>query len=599
MAKARIELPDGRIATIEIPDGMSMEEAGAEIQSMYDTDPAQFGAPAPQQPPVAAEPAPVEQSNVPQDAPTQNVGVLQQLEQAASKYVPPYGVLKGMATMGPVGSELESYGRGVASGVKGFGTGARQLFNKVTGDDAELAQLNEQEALARALLSKDTGEFPLSSSAGKLVGQIAPSVLGGAALPAGAVAGSGSLLARTLAGAGAGGLSGGATALTPEEEASGQRGSNAVTGALLGGALPAVTTGLGKAVRSFSKLAPEDALEDFAKRQLGTSHEKGALGAYRAADDAIESKYRELQDAFKPRYEAVEAVASKPVPLVETSRLGEEVLSLPDEVAVALSPTAKRVLQGVTRGATKTSEIVDTSGRAIKRPREVSFADVRESVRELRAAGRSMPKTDTGQNQKLRLDAIINRLDDDLAKWAGKDDEAAGLLAQAKQVDSDYAQQVAPFTNRKETLGALRQGQSEESELAQAFLGKDAGMATSDLLERVPEARGPVRELYGQNLLTQRSATPQARALEGGTLGEVVLDRSERAYLKRLATSVKKTGGTASLSPTLEGIVKAVGGDKLSQMLYGIERYSGKDKVNPNILADILRAYSAGQVTGE
>src|SRR5690554_4488019 len=91
-----IELPDGRTAEIEVPEGMSLEQAAQEVEQMYQTNPEAFG-PAPQQP--------------------QEPGMLQQVEQAASKYFPPYGVVKGMFGEGQTGGGMENYGRGVASGL--------------------------------------------------------------------------------------------------------------------------------------------------------------------------------------------------------------------------------------------------------------------------------------------------------------------------------------------------------------------------------------------------------------------------------------------------------------------------------------------------
>lgn len=584
MAKAKVQLPNGRIATVEIPDGMSAEEAGAEIQAMYDADPSAFGVTPQQQP--TAQTAPQAGALPTQAAPQQ-----QPQDQNLLSYLPHYQIPRGIIS-GETDNPLSAYGAGLREAGFGMVRGARQLFNKATGDEEELARLNADEEAARSDWDQRSAQHPIMAGAGKLVGSVGAPIAVGAAMPAlgaGALGGATGLALRAGAGALAGGVGGAANPLTGEEEESGQRVSNAIGGAAIGGLVPVGTTGISKAYSMLLRKAPDDALADFAKRQLGASHEKGASGAYRSAIDQIDNKYKQLRDQFSQLYDSVEKAPSPPVKLNTSSRLGEEALNLPEEVSYGLSPTARRVAQSLQRGSTKTSPIVDSSGRPIQDPRNVSFGDVRETIRELRAAKRALPYTDNGIQQSRRLDIIIKNLDDDLEEWAKSAPEAREALTAARDIDSRYAKEVAPFVSKDEPIGKFRRSGQDERSFDRTFLRPDAGFAAEDLLTRVPESRAPLRELYGQKLMTAQGPTLKSRNLEGGTLGEKVLSPEERAYLKKVAESVRANGGSPSL---VDKLMSRVGADRL---LNGVELY-GQPQKKPRILADMLRSYGASQL---
>ena len=586
MAKAKVQLPDGRVATIEIPDGMSMEEAQAELETMYDSQPEAFG--------VQAS-APTQ--NVAQ-APAQAPAQPQAQEGSWLDNLPHYQIPRGMIT-GEADNSMAAYGAGLREAGGGMVRGARQLFNKLTGDEAELAELNQQEEAARKDWEQRSAEHTIAGGAGKLVGSIGAPLLAAGALPAGGAVGAAGLGARALAGGLSGAAGGAAQPLTGQEEAGGDRMGNAALGGTIGGVVPGVTAGasiLGNALR---KVKPDEAIEDFAKRALGASHSKGAAGAYGAVNDSIESQYTKLRDTFSKLYDDVEKVDLPPVKLQSSSRLSEEVLDLPEEISNALKPTAKRVAEALKRGSTKTSAIVDTSGRPIKDAREVSFADVRDTIRELRAAKRALPYTDNGIQQSKRLDALIQNLDDDLNSWGQSIPEAGTTLQAAKQLDAEYAQQVAPFSSKDAPIGKFRRGVGDERNFDRQFLRDDSGSAMSDLLKRVPDSKGAARELYGHKLMTPQGPTTKARTLQGGTLGEALLSKSERDYLKKVADAVQEGKSyTGALSPTLERILKVTGAEKLDTMLHGVEKY-GQGRKNSTIIADMLRSMSAGQLATE
>lgn len=590
MAKAKVELPDGRIATIEIPDGMSMEEAQAELETMYDTTPEAFGAPAQAPAPEAA----------PQAAPAPTPAAAE--SGSWMDNVPHLQIPRGMLT-GQADNPMAAYGAGLREAGGGMVRGARQLFNKLTGDDAELAELNQQEEAARADWEQRSAEHPIAGGAGKLVGNVGAPLAAAAAVPTAAgagVAGGLGLLLRTGLGAASGATAGAAQPLTGQEEQGGERGINAALGGTIGGVVPGLGAMVRKGRNALSKVDADDALTDFAKRQLGATHEKGASGAYAKVNEAIEGKYKALREKFSQQYDAIEKAPTPPVKLETTARLGDEVLSLPEEVSAGLSPTARRVAKSLQKGATKTSSIVDASGKPIQDARDVSFADVRETIRELRGAKRGLPYTDNGIQQSKRIDSLIKNLDDDLANWGAKNPEAGQVLAKAKELDTEYAKQVAPFSSKDSAIGSYRKpGKQDEKNFNKRFLKDDSGSATGELLERVPEAKDATREAYGHQLLINRGPTTKARALDGGTLSEKLLSKDEREYLKKVADSVRSTKGSgAMLSPTLENILRRSGVGKVETMLHGVEKYGAKPSKG-TIMGDMLRAYTAGQFATE
>lgn len=604
MTIAVVRLPDGRKARIRVPDGMSMEEASVQLQQMYQTNPEAFQAPSPaptEQPaaPVAAAP----QQPAPEAAP-QDPSMLSQAEQFMAKYVPPYGMTTGLlgAAQGQAPrTELEAYGSGFGRALRDMAVGARQGFNKLTGDEEQLAALNEQEAQSRQQWDQREEQFPLSAGAGKLAGMVGAPLAVAGALPAaaggGAVGGAG-LGLRALLGAGSGAAAGYSQPLTPEEEASGQRELGAGVGGVVGGAAPVVGAGIGKLANALRKVDAGDALQDFSARQLGATPERGASGLYSKITKSVDDQYNALRGKFKTLYDEVEKAAPSPVRLEASSRLSKEALSLPEEVSNGLSPTARRVAASLERGSTRTSPIVDRSGAPIEQAREVSFKDVRDTIRELRAASRALPYTDNGIQQSKRIDNIIERLDEDLASWGNSSDEAAQVLRAARQVDAQYADEVAPFSRKDSPVGKFRMGAEDEAAFDKAFMRPDRGQAATELMQRVPETSGPLRELYGQQLTTPRGPVATRRALESGTLREALLSKSEREYLEKVSKSIGDSQSRGPLHLTLSGILRGVGAGKLDKMMHGVERY-GQSPKRSTIIADMLRAYGAGQAFSE
>lgn len=488
------------------------------------------------------------------------------------------------------GNAIERFLGGANRSVTGLDRGARKLISQMTGNEEGARKYEDQEQQARDIMEQydPKGSGFSGADAGKLIAD----VLGARAMGGGTR----SLLAGTVAGAGFG-------ALQPTTEGESQ-GLNAALGA--GGAATGqlVAKGGGKLFDAFRKMEAPDALEDFTTRALGVgrSTEKGPM--YEGVTNAVEAERDRLAQEFARRYGNVEGAATQPVTMQATSRLSDEALSLPEEVMNSLNPGAQRVMSALRRGSTKTSPIVDTAGENIVSPRNVSFVDVRDTVRQLRKAKRAMPHTDAGVARGQQIDNLIERLDQDLSTWgrpSGMGPGNADILRGARQTDADYASQVAPFDSRDTVIGQLRRGMGDEGAIDRLFLGDNKGQAMDELLSRVPQAREDARALYGSKLLRERGDTSAIRQLEGGTTAEQLLTPQERAYTNALAANIRENKGGSNLdvgrlirSLLHAPVVESVGGRAVDRGLTGILPY-GRKEADTTMIQQLLRAYGAAQ----
>lgn len=576
MARAKVELPNGKIATVEIPDGMSMEEASAELQSMYDADPASFGA------------RPANEENNEGDV----IGGYTPPESSMGDDV--FNYLSGEMNQKTEGAPqgLQDLVAGIRRSSLGMTQGARKLYNQAIGDDETVSRIEAQnQQMKDDWQQRDPSGSGLSmGDVGKLLGDV------GTFGAASAAPGMGGLLAGTGLGAAEG-------ILQPTTQNESQM-DNALLGA--GGAAAGQLAGMGagKLVDMLRRVDAPEALESLT-RTMGAER-GGVVGPqYEAITDAVENQRDELAKALSARYQNIENAATIPVNVQNASRLGEGALSLPEEVINSLNPGAARTMNALTRGATRTSPILDQSGAPIQQARDVSFTDVRETIRELRRAKRAMPYTDAGMARARQIDNIIERLDDDLTQWAGAGPEVgpgnADILRGAREVDSDWAQQVAPFDSRDAVLGQLRRGMADEGAVNRLFLGDNKGQAVEELISRVPEARDPVRALYASKLLQEAGDISSIRKLEGGTTAEQLLSPAEREYATALAANVRdnKAGSALDVGRILRSLLRApvaesLGGAKVDKMLSGILPY-GAQEADTTVLQQLLRAYGASQ----
>lgn len=490
------------------------------------------------------------------------------------------------------GNPAERFMAGLNRSTEGLTTGARKLLAQFTGGDAD--KYSNQEQQTRQLFEKydPTGSGFSVTDAGRMTGDL----LGAAPLASAGVG---------LGGAAA--LGAGYGALQPTVEGESQ-GFNALMGGLGGVAGHAAGTGIAKLGDMVRRTDAPDALADFVERQLGATRGGDTSGQYSAITDAVENQRGRLMDEFARRYSNVEGAASQPVSMGATSRLSDEALSLPEEVMNSLNPGARRTMEALRRGTVNTSPIVDAAGNNIQSPRDVGFRDVRDTVRALRQARRALPRTDAGVARGQQLGNLVERLDQDLDAWGsmqGMGPGNADILRGARQVDADYAQQLAPFNSKDSIIGQLRRGSGDEGAINRMFLGNDKGQAVSELLDRVPGTEEPARALYGQRLLQERGDTPMIRQLEGGTTAERLLTPDERAYTTALADNLRqnKSRGMLDLRTLLKGVahtpvIDALGGGKIDKMTTGILPY-GAQEIDPTIIQQLLRVLSVQPAAGE
>lgn len=593
MAIAKVELPNGRIATIEIPDGMGMEEAQTQLQDMYDSDPSQF---------EVKENKPSEQVETPAD----QKGASSQLFKMGTGNVTKEGELDFMGKLKAAANLWQmtspgQYQTGVINQFRETGRGTRQLFNKLTGDDEELARLNQEEEAIRARDEAMTSQSPLAAKLGSGAAMLAPM-----AIPALPVGGMGASLAgRVALGAGAGALSGASGALTPEEEGQGRRELGAIMGGALGGGIPLATAGASKLAQMMRRMDPDDALQRFTKEQLGASRGGENLPAYERVGQNVQDAEAQAREKFTELYAKLEKNPElPPVKLGSTSKIsGDMPTNLGDEVMMSMSPTARKVIGSVSSGSTHTSPILDKTGKNIEFPESTTFADVRETIRELRRVRRILAKNEGTAPQAAQLVRIEDALQSDLDTWAAKSEGLHDVLGEAGRIDRAYREEVVPFFSGQTKLGKYgKTGQYDEQTLDRMFMNPQSGKDLKDLLSRVPKTEDDLRQIYGSKLLQARGATSNIRSLEGGTTGEVLLKPAERQYLTTIADKLRDENPVGSVN--LGIITKALrmpGIKKAVNSLMGVDPYSEipKGVYKTQYLVDALRAVAAGQGANE
>lgn len=223
-----IRTPSGR--KLRVPDDATPEQIAAVLQSIGEMpqEPAPAPAPAPAAaPPPPAAPAP---SGGPVGGPPATTTATPPPTPPPSAPVAPQigGSLDPTEGMSGADRFIAGMGQSVDSNIRG----ARQLFNYLTGDEKELAQLKEQENEARRL------DAPLLNTGAGRGGQIGGHILQ-ALLPAGAAGKAatglgGGLLATAGAEAGAGALMGAVQPTTGDES----RLQNTLVSGAIGGVLP-------------------------------------------------------------------------------------------------------------------------------------------------------------------------------------------------------------------------------------------------------------------------------------------------------------------------------------------------------------------------
>lgn len=518
--------------------------------------------------------------------PTFDEKVAAQMEQDKATYDPTQG-------MSPAAIRSAMYTKGALES----GRGARQLYNKLTGDTEELARLNDQEAEIRRLdepLSKRP-EGAYYDTAGKILPTVAATVLASKAAPALPAAARIanpvlSALAKLGISAGTGALSGASGALTKEEEDQGQRGTDAMIGGFLGlgaGGVPIAYSGVKEVLRRTGRELPEEAVATFARKHLGVGTRTEAIDKLRAM---IGGKVDELKSTAKTAYNEAEMnPALRPVDLSGAREvLGGAGDTLTGDLTLRLNPQVGKVVGGLTGKADDT----------------VSFGDVREAQRILKG---KMRKLDPSSEAYQAYSGTHDLLDQQLSKWANQATppmeqvllgEAPALsleakhLGLAKQADDAYRRDVVPFMNRKKVLGQIYGGGEFPMGAENKLLNPAAGSEVRDLIERVPGSQEVIKKLYGANLLDQSSTTSMANALNKPAIDQI-LSTEERIMADKLIKALRKNGESNSKG-LIDGLLRSTG--RLERFRYGIDPLDYAPKGN-NFMNSVYSGIAGGELS--
>lgn len=567
MAIAEIELPDGRVVELEVPDGTSETQIMQWIQ----------------QNPQALESA---TKAAPKDTGMGMSEMLGLTTRALTTALP-----------GPVGEFVG----GTASGIASIPEGVRQAYNKLTGDEEELASLNADYEKRRNMLKELTGDST-ATGAGELVGQVGPFLMtGGVAAPAGAT----SVLpmtARAVAGGALGGAAGGyVQALTPEQEAQGQRESGALTGAILGGVIPAVAAPIKRGYENIKDVAgrmlPRQALNDFLGKAAGVSDDTSTQSVVDALRGKVKDRTTELQRELGDLYDA-----EKNIPGLPPVSLDESAKYDPNRTISEILGgygIGKRVAQKNQQGALQ--QFVDPqTGKITYGPAARDFGDVRQYLSYLKNQASALK--DSKPEQATILNRIIKANEDDLTNWANQTPEARQALDDALALDKRYAQEVVPLIDASSgrPVAKWREAAYDEEALNQIFMGQRAGTELRDLTTRIPGSEEELKKYLALQLRNMAGREP-AR-LGNSTTTEQLFTRPERAYMAQLKGAIEKEADDTGIAHNLAQLVGRVSGGFPEKLRYGVQPYGTKaaEKTDLGALTTALRAaglfrYNSGE----
>lgn len=497
------------------------------------------------------------------------------------------------------------YVTGAAQQLAETGRGARQLFNLATGDTEELERLKSEEVenqrRAEALQNPDMLSTALRG-AGRGTAMLAPMALSGGAA---AVPTAATTAGRVAAGAVGGALGGAAQPLQTGQGEMEERLPRAILGGVVGGAVPAAAEGGTKLLQMLRRMEPDDALQAFTKQQLGATRGGETLPAYQSVGRKVQDEEERLRDFFSEQYAKVERDASLPKVKLSAAAQGAEdaPTGLSEEVMAALSPTARKVVEGMRSGSVRKSEILDVREKPIQTVAETSFADVRQTIRDLRRTSRTLRKSEATRGQAAVVDRMQDNLQADLDSWAARGAKMDEALKKAGDIDSAYRRDVVPFDDVQTSLGKFgRTNQYDEQTLDRLFMNAQSGQSIQDLLRRVPGTEKDLRQIYGSKLLESRGKVGSIRQMEGGTAGEVLLKPQEREYLTKIADTMRGEAPSGQVQVDLiRDLKKLPGIRKMIKSVSGVDPYAEAQRgvYSTQYLVDALRSALIGQsVTG-
>ena len=554
MAIAEIELPDGRVVELEVPDGTSEQQIMAWIQAN----------------PQELEKAPTAK---PQDTGMGMSELLGQTTRSLKTAIP-----------GPLGDFVA----GVSSGYASIPEGIRQAYNKVTGDEEELARLNAEYEQRKAKLRELTGDST-TAAAGDVVGQIAPFLMGGAVVGAPKAAGVLPGTARAMVGGAAGGAAGGyTTALTPEQEAAGERESNAALGGVVGGTLPALINPISRGVQwakdVSGRMLPKDALEDALTKMTGVTNSTSVQDVVDSLRGKVKGRTDELQARFSKLYEAEKNLNLPPVRLDETARHDPNRL-----ISEALTGYDTGKGGRAARTIAQASKYDPSTGAVMGPERE--FWDARKLISHLKRQSEAY-RGGANSAQSQVLDNIVRNMESDLDRWASQDVDAARAWLKAKKLDASYAKRMVPLIDASEgrPIGKWRDKAYNEEALNQLFMGQRKGTELRELSKRVPGADEDLKKYLAIQLRNMDGREPARLGLSSSQ--EALFSKPEQRYLRGLKQALEEQAGDTGVMHSAAQIAGKVIGDFPEKARHGVRAYGDKvpEKFDLGSLATALRA---------
>lgn len=424
-----------------------------------------------------------------------------------------------------------------SSGLIGPYEGVRQLWNEATGDEEEALRIAQERDARRSALEAITGDSPVSGFAGEMTALLTPAMVASKVPQLAKLPQASSAIGRTLQGGAVGAASGaGAGFVSPLSEkdmlSGGQRENNAAVGSLLGAGVGTAVPAVSSAVQAARRVLPEEMVDKIVNSLRG-KYGTETTAPLREAEEAISSRYptssqgermatatedmgyvpgRQTQDLTDIRTQvgnkeaATKEYFNSKYLDVEGTKAGK---IKSKEIRDAMGPFLKG-LRGLTEdiNSPKLSKMVDRLSEASE---NVSFQEVRQLQRELKSWA---AKSDKQQGQKIY--DVINSIDGALDNWAAGGKNRAEMLNGARALDDMYKEEYLPLVTAKSKV--------EGNQWKQYI---NDGTATQDLITRVPEAKGPLKNLF-LDKASRADTKSAASKVEANSAGEILLDDLER-----------------------------------------------------------------------
>lgn len=498
---------------------------------------------------------------------------------------------------GDLGADL---GAGFGESLYSMGTlsGPRQLLNKLMGDEEDLSELNQAEAARRAYVDATRSGEGGAVTAGRIAGSAGIPMAAAATLPSKLAGGLNAVTRTALGGSIGGAASGAMSSLTPEEEDAGDRATNTVAGGLIGAALPGVLRGAHYAGTKLKEVAgrllPDDALEDFLRREANTTRSTNVNETYESVAGKAGARYDEAYSDYQSRLRAVEGDSSLPPVTMNNSsavEIGPEI-----SAQLADEPRIRRVVSAVSDRANTSIVIPNGAGGYSPVGGNIGFDEARQAVRDINKKISLLERgerTDTALVSKLR--EVRDAIEADLSDWAGKSRVSGDAYAAAKGLDAEYRDVIGPMRNKDTPVGGWRDSGYEERTFNNQFMAPDRGSEVKELMERVPGTEDEVRQLYASKLLPGRGAEQSVTMMRPNSTRDVLFTDEQKAYMDELASKLRQPDRDTMLRQAGR-MADSVSGDFLEKALRGIHRYgNAPEPYKMSAIKDALRMYGASQ----